>query len=161
MTEQPSLKQFLDELSSYSETDGSPASSADNAPAPPIGRVLEIAGSGSKIWMDFSRLQMLLTHSDPSIAMAGQVGSQVKMLVGNSWLIANVRTLSTGNDGKVLGQIDFLGEGHSVAGGRMTNFRRGVTRYPIPGCEVLPVSTEDMRAIFAAADDPHIEVGTV
>jgi len=160
MTEQPSLKQFLDELSSYSETDGSTASSAEQA-APPIGRVLEIAGSGSRIWMDFSRLQMLLDHADPSIAMAGQVGSQVKMVVGNSWLIANVRTLQTGNDGKVLGQIDFLGEGQCGAGGRMSNFRRGVTRYPIPGCEVLPVSTEDMRAIFAAADDPHVEIGTV
>ena len=161
MTDQPSLKQFLEELSSYRETDGATASSADHAAAPPIGRVLEIAGSGSRIWMDFSRLQMLLNHADPSVAMAGQVGSQVKMMVGNSWLIANVRTLSTGSDGKVLGQIDFLGEGQSVAGGRMSNFRRGVTRYPIPGCEVLPVTTEDMRAIFAAADDPHVEIGTV
>ena len=162
MTDQPSLKQFLDELSSYSESDASSSSSsAQHADAPPIGRVLEIAGSGSRIWMDFSRLQMLATHADPSVAMSGQVGSQVKMMVGNSWLIANVRTLSTGSDGKVLGQIDFLGEGQSVAGGRMSNFRRGVTRYPIPGCEVLPVTTEDMRAIFAAADDPHVEIGTV
>ena len=162
MTDQPSLKQFLDELSSYSESDASsPSSSAQHADAPPIGRVLEIAGSGSRIWMDFSRLQMLATHADPSVAMSGQVGSQVKMMVGNSWLIANVRTLSTGSDGKILGQIDFLGEGQSVAGGRMSNFRRGVTRYPIPGCEVLPVTTEDMRAIFAAADDPHVEIGTV
>ena len=162
MTDQPSLKQFLDELSSYSESEGSTdASGAGHADAPPIGRVLEIAGSGSRIWMDFSRLQMLLDHADPSVAMAGQVGSQVKMLVGNSWLIANVRTLSTGTDGKVLGQIDFLGEGQSAAGGRMSNFRRGVTRYPIPGCEVLPVTTEDMRAIFAAANDPHVEIGTV
>jgi hypothetical protein len=161
MTDQPSLKQFLDELSSYSETENSSGSSSQHAEAPPIGRVLEIAGSGSRIWMDFGRLQMLLSHSDPSVAMAGQVGSQVKMMVGNSWLIANVRTLQTGDDGKVLGQIDFLGEGQSVAGKRMTNFRRGVTRYPIPGCEVLPVTTEDMRAIFAAADDPHVEIGTV
>ena len=59
MTDQPSLKQFLEELSTYSETDGSSNSSAD-ASVPPIGRVLEIAGSGSRIWMDFSRLQMLL-----------------------------------------------------------------------------------------------------
>jgi hypothetical protein len=162
MTDQPSLKQFLDELSSYSESDASSSSpSAQHADVPPIGRVLEIAGSGSRIWMDFGRLQMLLNHADPSVAMSGQVGSQVKMMVGNSWLIANVRTLSTGSDGKVLGQIDFLGEGQSVAGGKMANFRRGVTRYPIPGCEVIPVTTEDMRAIFAAADDPHVEIGTV
>ena len=161
MTDQPSLKQFLDELSSYSETEGAPDASAGQAAAPPIGRVLEIAGSGSRIWMDFGRLQMLATHADPSVAMSGQVGSQVKMHVGASWLVANVRTLQTGDDGKVLGQIDFLGEGQSVAGGKMANFRRGVTRYPIPGCEVLPVTTDDMRAIFAAADDPHVEIGTV
>jgi len=160
MTDQPSLKQFLDELSSYTESDAS-SSSAQHADAPPIGRVLEIAGSGSRIWMDFGRLQMLANHADPSVAMSGQVGSQVKMMVGNSWLIANVRTLSTGSDGKIMGQIDFLGEGQSVAGGKMSNFRRGVTRYPIPGCEVIPVTTEDMRAIFAAADDPHVEIGTV
>src|SRR5687768_18511181 len=115
MTDQPSLKQFLEELSNYSETDGSSASSAD-ASVPPIGRVLEIAGSGSRIWMDFERLQMLLSHADPSVAMSGQVGSQVKMLVGASWLIANVRTLQTGNDGKILGQIDFLGEGQIASG---------------------------------------------
>jgi DNA helicase HerA-like ATPase len=161
MTDQPSLKQFLDELSSYSDTDDAASASPGQASVPPIGRVLEIAGSGSKIWMDFERLQMLLRHADPSVAMSGQVGSQVKMLVGASWLIANVRTLQTGNDGKIIGQIDFLGEGQTASAGRMTNFRRGVTRYPIPGCEVLPVTTEDMRAIFAAADDPHVEIGTV
>jgi DNA helicase HerA-like ATPase len=43
----------------------------------------------------------------------------------------------------------------------MTNFRRGVTRYPIPGAEVLPVTTEDLRSVFAASDEPHIEIGTV
>jgi len=161
MTDQPSLKQFLEELSSYSETDGSTSASSGPASAPPIGRVLEIAGSGSKIWMDFSRLQMLLGHADPSVAMSGQVGSQVKMQAGASWLIANVRTLQTGNDGKLIAHIDFLGEGQAAAGGRMTAFRRGVTRYPIPGCEVMPVTTEDMRTIFAAADDPHVEIGTV
>ncbi|MCL6741461.1 DUF87 domain-containing protein [Sphingomonas sp. RB56-2] len=161
MTEQPSLKQFLDELSNYSDTDEASSASAGQASVPPIGRVLEIAGSGSRVWMDFERLQMLLKHADPSVAMSGQVGSQVKMMVANSWLIANVRTLQTGNDGKIIGQIDFLGEGQAVSGGRMSNFRRGVTRYPIPGCEVLPVTTEDMRAIFAAADDPHVEIGTV
>ena len=38
----------------------------------------------------------------------------------------------------------------SDSAGKLSNFRRGVTRYPIPGCEVLPVTTEDLRAIFAA-----------
>ena len=36
-----------------------------------------------------------------------------------------------------------------------------MTRYPIPGSPVYPVSTDDMRAVFAASDEPHIEIGTV
>ena len=43
----------------------------------------------------------------------------------------------------------------------MTSFRRGVTRYPIPGSPVMPVTTDDLRAVFAADDSPHIEIGTV
>ena len=34
----------------------------------------------------------LMSHSDPSIAMAGQVGSQIKIRVGNTWLLASIRT---------------------------------------------------------------------
>ena len=51
MTEQPSLRQFLDELSNYSDTDEASAGSGQ-ATVPPIGRVLEIAGSGSRVSMD-------------------------------------------------------------------------------------------------------------
>ena len=103
--------------------------------------------------MDPAALEQLQSHSDPSIAMSGQVGSQVKMVVGKNWLIANVRTMRAADEG-VIAHIDFLGEGTRDGTGKMTNFRRGVTRYPIPGCEVLPVSTEDLRSVFAASDEP-------
>ena len=76
------------------------------------------------------------------------------MKVGNSWLIANVRTLRSDADGQVIANVDFLGEGNQTAAGSLSSFRRGVTRYPIPGCEIMPVSTDDMRAIFAADDSP-------
>src|SRR5215213_4510595 len=164
MNEQPNLQQFVDHLSSFSD-EGAPTGSAVPNPTstvPAIGTVQEIAGSGSRVLMDAVQLHALLDHQDPSIAMAGQVGSQVKMKVANSWLIANVRTLRTGDDDKtVVANVDFLGEGQNASGGRMVNFRRGVTRYPIPGSAVYPVSTEDMRGIFAADDSPHIEIGTV
>ena len=83
------------------------------------------------------------------------------MVVGASWLIANVRTLHSGDDGHVMAQVDFLGEGSKDAKGKLSSFRRGVTRYPIPGCEVLPVTTDDLRSVFAASDEPNIEIGTV
>jgi DNA helicase HerA-like ATPase len=165
MTEQPNLQQFAEHLSSFSEENEprSPGTvpAAPSAPLPVIGKVLDIAGSGSQIRMDVDQLLALADNSDPSVSMAGQVGSQVKMKVASSWLIANVRTLRADDNGAVIANIDFLGEGLQASGGRMTNFRRGVTRYPIPGCEVLPVNTEDMRSIFAAEDDAHVEIGTV
>jgi hypothetical protein len=162
MDEQSNLRNFVDEITSFGEE--GPARVKQASPAlnlPPIGVVAEIAGSGSRILMDGSALAALSTHADPSVAMSGQVGSQVKMLVGNSWLIANVRTMKAGENGEVIAAIDFLGEGQRDSNGAMTNFRRGVTRYPIPGEKVLPVSTQDLRAVFAADDSPHIEIGTV
>ncbi|MEO6579857.1 MAG: DUF87 domain-containing protein, partial [Sphingomicrobium sp.] len=163
MNDEPNLQQFVDRLSSYSDetsqAGGAVPLAGDKMPV--IGTVQEIAGSGSAVSMDAALLHKLSTSSDLSVAMAGQVGSQVKMKVGNSWLIANVRTMRAGAPGEVIANVDFLGEGQHSSGGRMTNFRRGVTRYPIPGSEIFPVNTEDMRAIFAASDEANIEIGTV
>ena len=162
MDDRPNLREFLNEVSSFQE-DEAPAAPAKTAgPAPKaIGTVVEIAGSGSQIRMDASIVAAMQSHADPSVAMSGQVGSQIKTVVGNSWLIANVRTLKAGDAGELVAHVDFLGEGTRDSAGTMSNFRRGVTRYPIPGAEVLPVTTDDMRAIFAASDEPHIEIGTV
>src|SRR5689334_23043007 len=162
MDEQPNLREFLNEVSSFSEEEAAPATPAKSAPAKldAIGQVLEIAGSGSQIRMDGAALMALQSHSDPSVAMSGQVGSQVKMVVGNAWLIANVRTLRGDATGELVAHVDFLGEGKNSSG-RLSNFRRGVTRYPVRGAEVIPVTTDDLRSVFAASDEPHIEIGTV
>lgn len=129
-----------------------------------IGSVLEIAGSHSQVRIDASIMNALADHDDPSIAMAGQVGSQLKMQVGPRWVIANVRSLRLDQaDGDlVLAMIDFLGEGDEERlTGRLYNFRRGITRYPSPGCRVFAVSDDDARQMFAADDRPHIEIGTI
>jgi hypothetical protein len=162
MNDQPNLRQFLDEVHSFAEEEAAtPAPAAAPQSLPPIGKVLEIAGSGSQICMDASRLLDLHSHADPAVSMSGQVGSQVKMVVGTNWLIANVRTMRADESGEIVANVDFLGEGSRDAKGRMSNFRRGVTRYPIPGCEVHAVSTDDLRAVFAASDEANIEIGTV
>ena len=161
MNDQPNLRQFLDEMSNFSEEAPAAKKTASAPKLAPIGQVVEIAGSGSQIRLDASALSTLQSDSDPSVAMSGQVGSQVKMVVGSNWLIANVRTMRAADTGEVIAHVDFLGEGTRDASGVLNQFRRGVTRYPIPGSEVLPVTTEDLRAIFAASDEPHIEIGTV
>jgi len=162
MTDQPNLKQFLDEMGSFTEESGAAEAGAASASAlPPIGHVVEIAGSGSQIRLDPAVLNALSSHSDASVAMSGQVGSQVKMIVGSSWLIANVRTMRADEASEIVAHVDFLGEGDRGASGRVSQFRRGVTKFPIPGCKVHPVTSDDLRAVFAADDRAHIEIGTV
>src|SRR5947209_11851836 len=161
MDEQPNLREFLNEVSSFTEEPAATPAKPRKAQAEAIGRVVEIAGSGSQIRMDAAALAALQSNPDASVAMSGQVGSQVKMVVGNAWLIANVRTLRSEEGGELIARVDFLGEGGRDSAGKLNNFRRGVTRYPIPGSEVLPVNTDDLRAVFAASEEAHVEIGTV
>ncbi|WP_375421471.1 helicase HerA domain-containing protein, partial [uncultured Sphingomonas sp.] len=129
-----------------------------------IGCVVSIAGSSSRVLFDRVSLGRIAQHADPVVGAAGQVGGQIKMRVGSAWLVANIRSLALENiDGEwVAADIDFLGEGDEERlTGKLYHFRRGVTRYPIPGCEVFPVTTADLKQIYSAEDRPHIAVGTV
>ena len=130
----------------------------------PIGIVLEIAGSGSKIALDLQRLTECSADSDPSVALSGQVGSQVKVRVGNTWLLASVRTQKQDNKtaGGILAAVDFLGEGDEERlTGRIHSFRRGVTSYPIPGSLVYPATSEDLRQIYASDGRSTVQIGNV
>ena len=129
-----------------------------------IGIVAEVAGAASQILLDAHAMDALASSADPLVAQGGQVGSQVKMRVGGLWLIANVRTLrlAEGHGEGIMAAIDFLGEGEEDrASGRLVRFRRGVTRYPVPGTAIYPVSSQDVQQIYSAADRPHIDIGTV
>ena len=145
-----------------------PAARAANSASAmePIGVVLEIAGSGSQIVLDLQRLTECMDDPDPSIAQAGQVGSQVKIKAAGGWLLASVRNQRqdrrAGDGGGVLAAIDFMGEGtEEKLTGRIHSFRRGVTRYPVPGALVYPATTEDLRQIYASDGRSAIQVGTV
>ncbi len=129
-----------------------------------IGSVLDISGSASRVLISSEAMNSLSDSNDPSLAAAGQVGSQIKVKVGASWLIANVRTLTKSFDtpGHVVAMIDFLGEGDEERlTGKIYNFRRGVTRYPRPDDMVYAASSEDMRQLYASDNSANIEIGTV
>src|SRR5690606_33574378 len=139
------------------------ASPVDNA-SEPIGVVLEIAGSGSQIALDPQRLNDCMKDDDPSIALAGQVGSQVKIRTPGGWLLGSVRNQRQDRraGGGILANIDFMGEGkEEKLTGKIHGFRRGVTRYPIPGALVYPATTEDLRQIYASDGRSAIQIGTV
>jgi len=129
-----------------------------------IGMVSEISGSSSQVILDSAALEITARNTDPVAASGGQVGSQIKMRVGAAWLIANIRSLKLveGSNDRILAQVDFLGEGdEEKLTGKLYKFRRGVTRYPTPGCRVFPVTTADLKQIYAADDRASIDVGTV
>ena len=139
------------------------AARADNA-LHPIGIVIEIAGSGSQIALDPQRINECSTDPDPSIALAGQVGSQVKIRVAGGWLLASVRNQKQDRraGGGILANIDFLGEGEEEKlTGKIHGFRRGVTRYPIPGAMIYPATNSDLRQIYASDGRSSIQIGTV
>ena len=159
-------------------TDSAPSAPAAPAPATvtvpaarpmvfeyePLGQVVEIAGSGAQIEILAARLVELAGDPDPSVAMSGQVGSQIKIASGRRWLLANVRRLKVtdAEAGVVVAEIDFLGEGdEDPNSGRLVNFKRGITTYPIPGSKVYPVTGSDLKQMFAADERAHIEIGTV
>ncbi|WP_247714598.1 ATP-binding protein [Qipengyuania psychrotolerans] len=131
--------------------------------AQPIGVVLEISGAGSQVAIDLQRLGECSEDEDPSVAMAGQVGSQIKIRVGNNWLLASVRNQKQDRKaGSILANIDFLGEGvEEKLTGRLHGFRRGVTRYPVPGAMVYPASTADLKQVYASDGRSAVTIGRV
>ncbi|MBK8629881.1 MAG: ATP-binding protein [Sphingomonadales bacterium] len=146
------------------EVEGDSTQSPESRTGVVIGSVMDIAGSSSRVKLDRQMIRDLSESSDPSAAMAGQVGSLIKLKVGSTWVIANVRSLSSIPDDfdNIAAFIDFLGEGDEERlTGRIYNFRRGVTRYPAPGASVMTTTSHDMRQLYAADDRPHVEVGTV
>jgi uncharacterized protein len=129
-----------------------------------IGEVMDISGSSSQVILSAEALHGLADSPDSTVAMAGQVGSQIKIRVGENWLIAGIRNqkLHQRDANFIIATIDFLGEGDEEAlTGKIYNFRRGVTRYPIPGSPVYASTGTDLRQIYAADDRPHVEIGTI
>ncbi len=153
------------EFRGHAETEEfAPAVQRDPLANTSIGEVIEISGSSSQVRLNLETVRALTDAADPCLAMGGQVGSLIKVKVGSTWLMANIRTLKTDGDrtGSAIGHIDFLGEGDEERlTAKVYNFRRGVTRYPSPGSLAYPVTSADMKQMYAADDRPHIEVGTV
>ncbi|WP_260927500.1 ATP-binding protein [Novosphingobium sp. 9] len=130
----------------------------------PIGIVLGIGGAGSRVALDLAAIHCCQSELDPTVALAGQVGSQIKVRVGGGWLLASVRnqSLDANDNAMIIAEVDFLGEGEEERlTGRMHAFRRGVTWYPVPGAEVYPATTADLRQIYASEHHAAIQIGNV
>lgn len=129
----------------------------------PIGVLLDISGASSRLLLDLPSLSVAGGDADEAGQQAGQVGSLVTMHVGTMWIVASIRSIRLGDDGvSLVADVDLMGEGYEPEPGQgMRGFRRGVTRYPLPGTPVYPVSRDALRQIYAKQDRPHISVGRV
>jgi len=128
-----------------------------------IGEVLQIAGSSSRALLDPKRLAECAKDTDPSVQLAGLVGSQIKVRVGQIWLLASVRTQTLDRTtGEIVAEIDFLGEGQEEKlTGRIRNFTRGITHYPVPGAEVYAATNADLAQVYASDGRSNIQIGKV
>ncbi len=143
---------------------------ASIAPMFRIGSIVQVMGGSAVCIIDKNSLGQAEKSDDFSVRMAGQIGSYLKMFVCDMWVFATVRSLrvldrrgsdSSGQD-SFLADLDFVGEAPEGDGpGSLGAFRRGITRFPTPGCSLHSVGIDDLTEVFAARGRPHITVGTV
>ena len=122
-----------------------------------IGRVLEVSGSGSRITLDGPILSMLSGSDDPTIATAGNIGSHVKVMLDNRWLVGIVRTmrLAEADGDLIVADIDFLGEGlSSKEDNRLQFFRRTLLQVREIDDERLFLRDDDRRRKRPGVGDP-------
>lgn len=128
-----------------------------------VGEILEISGAGCVCTFNEEARNAAIAEGEAGSAMTGQMGSFLKVSVGNRYVFGVVRSLKEAGLGlhaALMAEIDFIGEALHRPGQSMV-FRRGITRYPVPGQCFYTTTPEDLSAIFAPGDRAHINVGTV
>lgn len=146
-----------------------------------IGIVIQVTGNGVIAICDPDLMNRPLLDAEAAFMPSGQIGSIVKIRVLGGNVFATVRmvrapetAVGAGADGvfdgrRVFVDLDFMG--HQVFGngfggglgglGGVSDFRRGVSDFPIPGQKVLMVKKDEVAAIFSAEGIDQIKVGTV
>jgi hypothetical protein len=129
-----------------------------------IGKVESVAAGGAQLRLDRAAVDRLADLDDAAASLSGSVGGQVKIKVGQKWVLGKLRSsnLSEGAAGQsILAEIDFVGEGDESPDGTLFRFHRGIGGFPRPGDLVAAVCHDDLVALFGARGRPHIEIGTV
>jgi DNA helicase HerA-like ATPase len=100
-----------------------------------------------------------LADGDPATSI--QLGALVKVPGPDSTVFGMVSGLSLAGDGGDVARsavdIELLGEIVDDGG----SFRRGVTRYPTLGREILAADHDDLTLIYARPDVPTVRIGTL
>ncbi|RME63991.1 MAG: DUF87 domain-containing protein, partial [Alphaproteobacteria bacterium] len=130
-----------------------------------LGEIVEVSGGDCVCQFSDDARFATMTESGLGNSFTGQMGSFVKVAVGERWVFGVIRALraaGTGKDTPLFAEIDFAGEmvPDAAASGGQT-FLRGITRYPMPGQQFASATLEDLQAIFAPHARAHLVMGTV
>ncbi|MEM9878186.1 MAG: DUF87 domain-containing protein [Pseudomonadota bacterium] len=130
-----------------------------------IGEVLEVQGQLCVCAFSKSVRDQAQNDAARDGQMPGQIGSFVKMKMQERQVFAvvrNVKSAGAGTDGQLFAELDFIGELMPSAGAREgAIFRRGVTKFPMPGQSVFLATGQDMRTIFAPMSATSANIGYV
>jgi len=128
-----------------------------------LGHVIETDGIRAICQLDRSALLAARTNAASEEQAATSVGGLVKIALADRILIANLGELreDRSDPRRIYADAEYVGEGPVGADGTLSEFRRGVGVFPLPGDPVKFAETADYRMIFAPPDSPHIMLGAV
>lgn len=130
-----------------------------------IGRILEVSGTSVRVEIDPS-ISELSRVINGRVYSVGQLGSIVKIHYGRKILFAYVRLLrmrseialeegkshiSVGDDSRIL-EADLFAQGVWSNFDQKLNFTRGVDTYPLPLQNVYLTISDELEAVFTAAE---------
>ena len=126
-----------------------------------LGKIIAVGGTTATI-----RLNATLPEGGaapslaPAVATRAAVGSLVKIKADKLLLFGSIGRVAP-NGQSIDAEISFIGEGLVGPTGELSDFRRGVSRYPFPGDAVYATSHDDWMRIFRPDGSSTITFGTV
>lgn len=137
----------------------------ETAPAHSIGEVIEVHGRQCVCSFADSVRQAVDDTGGERGQMIGQIGSFLKISIGDRevfCVVRNLRSVGMSIDQTIFAELDFIGELTPTAAGQSGKvFRRGVTKYPMPGQKIFVATGQDMRTIFAPTTKASANIGYV
>lgn len=142
-----------------------------------VGRVIEVSSTSIVGELENTQGDLYRTYNGRRYAV-GQVGSMVKVAVGDRLVFGVISALRMTEEPRILDkhstrlsyqsqsneskwiEIDLFGEALRTGLGETDfRFQRGVVNYPLPGQEIFVVTDIELQKIYSEPNKPSISVG--
>ncbi len=128
-----------------------------------LGQVIETDGIRAICRIDRAALVGARNAAGAAGLAASSVGGLVKIALAGRLLLATLGDLREDpqDSAAVLVDAEYIGEGAAGVDGVLSDFRRGISTFPLPGDPIRFADPADFAQIFAPPALPHIMIGTV